>query len=343
MADHRDDPALGDAFRTALRDLPTQAPPLGHVKALAGPRTGGLRGATATGWASPRRRVAVGLGMAAATAAAVAAPSVLPLGESGAPIDAATADVLVSAAGKARARAAAPLPRPGQVVYLRSVGIQATQGEAPAGGRADGNGKGCGFVYESWKVTGSSGEGRITRVDGVRTPALGWSGDPTTLPAAPGCVKGAFTTANVPVDGGTWQSPSAEFVAGLPTDAERLHERATSDVVRDGHGDRKEHETFVYLSDLLVSTSPYLTPEVKAATLRALALVPGVQQVGSRQDAAGRPGLGIAGPADPDGGGAGDVLILDQATGDLLGRASADYSLTNLVRIVPAVGDRGQG
>ena len=187
MADHRDDTALRDGFRTALRDLPTEPPALGHVKALAGPLAGRRSGA-GTGWASPRRRVGLGLGLVAATAAALAAPSVLPLGGSGAPVDAATADVLHGAAVKARARAAAPVPRPGQVVYLRSVGLQTTQGEAPQGGRSDGGGKGCGVVYERWQVTGG-GDGRILRVDGVRPPAADWSGDPTTLPATPGCSK----------------------------------------------------------------------------------------------------------------------------------------------------------
>lgn len=116
---------------------------------------------------------------------------------------------------------------------------------------------------------------------------------------------------------------SAFFVGGegmtytqlleLPRRPEALYRRLRSLAVRCECGNSVDEETFVIAGDLL-RDNPIPT-DLRAATLRAAALVPGIELVDLARDAAGRRGVGVA----FDGTGRRKVLVFDPKTWELLG------------------------
>jgi hypothetical protein len=290
---------LRQDFASAMADLPTDPAP--HPSVIKARRPQGR--SAAAGRRPAARRPLLALAAAGATAAALVAPTVLPLG--GPPPGTAAAAVLAQAADRAAAATLRPTAAAGQFLYFREVGSQ-ENANGPAGR--------CGVVYERWIPADGAAAGRIVRLDGVSPPAPGWKGDRTALAPQEGCYQGVLDVPDTGPTTGTWQTPTARFVATLPTDPRALYERAAADVVRDGHGDKKDQETFVYLADLLGSGSPYLSPTLKSAVYRAMALIPGVQNLGATTDLLGRQGTALAGPEDRD-----DTLILDPRTGEVLG------------------------
>lgn len=283
---------LREKFSRALADLPTEAPAVGSVKLLAGNPAAGRR-------VLPRRRLLGGVAVATAViAGVVVAPSVLPLGGDG-PSSTAAAAVLNSTAEVAERAPAQPAPQPGQFVYFREIGAQ----------------RGCGLIYERWQA--ADGAGRVVRADGVKVPRPDWHGDPATLPAQEGCQKRTLDEPIKAETTGDWETPTAAFIAELPTNPRSLYERALRDVTVAGF-EEKDQRTFDYLAGLLWSGSPYLTPQLQATTLRAMTLVPGIQKHGSETDALGRRGIAIGGPLNGD-----YRLILDPRSGQPLGTAGA--------------------
>lgn len=266
----------------------------------------------------------------AVTVVALIAPSFLPLGPRYRPgSSAAAVTVLHHSAQVAQRSRTLPPPRPGQVVYLREVGsIRSSDGDVA-----------CGIVYERWRAVDAGAAGRVIRVEGVLVPSVDWTGDPRSLATQPGCLRDDLDEPPPPVAAsGTWQEPSAAFVDGLPDDPRRLYARAAADVVRDGHRHRREGEIFVYLANLMTSASPYLRPQTKATALRAMALVPGVQDHGKGTDALGRSGVAIGGPGDGT-----TRLLVEPLSGEVLGEQGDRYTITRSNTVVGGIGERPAG
>jgi hypothetical protein len=101
----------------------------------------------------------------------------------------------------------------------------------------------------------------------------------------------------------------------LPRDPERLYERFRDAAVQCRCGNGVDDQTFVVAVELLRTTP--LPTDLRAATLRALALVPGIEQH-AEPDILGRPGVGVA----YDGSQGRQALIFDPSTYELLGERS---------------------
>ncbi|BCJ48277.1 hypothetical protein GCM10010168_26370 [Actinoplanes ianthinogenes] len=110
---------------------------------------------------------------------------------------------------------------------------------------------------------------------------------------------------------GTWQVPTAAFVAGLPRDPRKLFDRLRDDT--DGRGRDADQEVLVYVADAL--RSGLIPADLRSALYRALAYLPTLKIVEERATLDGRTGtaLGIAA--------AGERLevIIDPVTGLYIG------------------------
>ena len=110
--------------------------------------------------------------------------------------------------------------------------------------------------------------------------------------------------------GGTKQSYGE--LLGLPRDPQILYERLRDAAIECECGNGVDDQTFVVAVELL-RTAP-LPAQVRAAILRAIALIPGIEQRAER-DVTGRPGVGIA----YNGTQGRQSLIFDPETFELLG------------------------
>lgn len=79
-------------------------------------------------------------------------------------------------------------------------------------------------------------------------------------------------------------------------------------------GPQTPGEDFVHIGDFLRETDA--PPDVRATLVRAVALIPGVQLLGTVRDHDGRPGIGFSYPSQGE-------LIFDPETGELLGEQGA--------------------
>jgi hypothetical protein len=169
----------------------------------------------------------------------------------------------------------------------------------------------CATLIETWlPASSASGAGSTRRVDGATVE----SAVAATAPAVfvPGCDSQEDTTGALPPGSaiGDWTTPDAAFVAGLPTEPEQLLELA-----RD-YDDRNQG-TLALLRDLALSRSPHVDPELAGAVLRALALVPGVEEIGPATTLFGEQGTAI-GHTDSSVSER-DELIVDPSDGQVLG------------------------
>ena len=101
----------------------------------------------------------------------------------------------------------------------------------------------------------------------------------------------------------------------LPRDPRALYERFRDAAVECRCGNGVDDQSFVVAVELLY-TAP-LPTDLRAAILRAIALIPGIEQRAER-DILGRPGVGIA----YEGSQGRQALIFDPATHELLGERS---------------------
>jgi hypothetical protein len=117
-------------------------------------------------------------------------------------------------------------------------------------------------------------------------------------------------------DGGGWQQPSTEFLAGLPRDAGALHARLVEDI--EGHGNDPDMEVLVYVADVL--RSGQVPADLRAALYRALAMVPGLEITEQVANLDGHTGtaFGISRGGDRH-----DVII-DRDRGDFIGERQVD-------------------
>jgi hypothetical protein len=99
----------------------------------------------------------------------------------------------------------------------------------------------------------------------------------------------------------------------LPRDPGDLYERLRSAAEECGCGNSVEDETFNIVADLLRDAP--ITTDLRAALLRAAALVPGIEFVERERDVAGRTGVAVASDAS----GMHHVLVFDRESYELLG------------------------
>ena len=130
------------------------------------------------------------------------------------------------------------------------------------------------------------------------------TGPPEVLRAADGGFYGPVTA--------SWQTPTAEFLAGLPRDPEALLDRIYSD--SEGQGNSKDGEALVFVADVLrAGTVPaYL----RASLFRAATYIPGIDVVDQRANLSGRIGVAV-GRAEEDG--IRQEIVFDPATGQFIG------------------------
>ncbi|MEV1113739.1 CU044_5270 family protein [Actinosynnema sp. NPDC049800] len=110
-------------------------------------------------------------------------------------------------------------------------------------------------------------------------------------------------------DGGSWQNPTAEWQAGLPTDPDALFERLRADVP-DGRGDAA---LFAYAADAL--RSGLVDKDVRAAIYRALTRIDGLEVTEEQANLGGRVGIAL-GVEDDD---RRRDIIIDPETGRFIG------------------------
>lgn len=99
----------------------------------------------------------------------------------------------------------------------------------------------------------------------------------------------------------------------LPRDPEALYRRMHDAAVECECGNGVDEETFVIAGDLLRDNP--IPADLRAAILRAAALIPGIELIQDVRDVAGRGGVGVA----FDGTGGESVLVFDPKTYELLG------------------------
>ncbi|MFB9334981.1 CU044_5270 family protein, partial [Actinoplanes octamycinicus] len=144
----------------------------------------------------------------------------------------------------------------------------------------------------------------------LKAARLGPEKSPPTRESGP-C--GAFTPglSDMCTAPGTWQVPTAAFLAGLPRDPERLFDRLRDDT--DGHGRDPDQEVLVYAADAL--RSGLVPADLRSALYRALAHLPTLRITERFATLDGRTGtaLGI------DAAGEQQEIVIDPATGAFIG------------------------
>jgi hypothetical protein len=108
---------------------------------------------------------------------------------------------------------------------------------------------------------------------------------------------------------------SYQELLDLPRDPEALHAWLRATAVACECGPTVTRETFVIVGDLLRDTP--IPGELRAALLRAAALIPGIERIERIEDAAGRMGTGVALQSQ----GRRSVLIFDTDSYELLGES----------------------
>lgn len=125
--------------------------------------------------------------------------------------------------------------------------------------------------------------------------------------------KGGVFTQGAP-EQGNWQFPKPEFLAGLPTDPERLYERLRAD----SGGDR---QSLVYAADAL--RTGLVPAAARANLLRALTYLPGLDVTDRAADLDGQ--LGVALGISEDG--ERQEIILDPGTSEVIGERRVSDSM----------------
>lgn len=139
-------------------------------------------------------------------------------------------------------------------------------------------------------------------------------------------VPDTWTTDLAPADEpGSWQNPTPRWLAGLPTNPQRLRERVYADAA--GHGTTTDGEVFVLIADAL--RSQRVPAAVRSALFEVLQTVPGVYVVDDTRLADGRSGVALARRALPFE--SSPTLVMDPASGQVIGeREGVRYSINPL-------------
>jgi hypothetical protein len=293
-----------DLIRSFRADMP--APSAGAVR----------RAGRAWRRPEPRRRWAPRLAVAAAlAAAAIAAVVALPGGDDGrlGPANARAAETLRRAADAQSFGLPRPL-RPGEFWYFRM------RTDTLIGGDESGYTAVQPQVREEWVSadgtrrtrSAPTGPARFpssrdrARWEAAGSPPLGSDAVEDHLLATP---RGRpFNLAD--------QSMSYADLLALPRDAEALYERLHTAAVECGCGANVDDETFTIVADTLHSNP--LPDDLRAALLRAAALIPDIKLVAHERDAAGRRGIAVG----HDHARRRHALVFDSKTYQLLGETT---------------------
>ena len=261
----------------------------------------------------PRRtlRRAPRMAAAAAVAAVAAAALIVAFGDDGrlGAQSAKAAETLRHAAAEGGG-----LPRalkPGEYWYVRSTTTWTTSVEGKGTGAYTAMGL---EVREEWTAADGSRRWTTRQTGPLRLPSARdrarWEADgrPDLLPAPSEDRTRTGFSLGV-------RKQSYRQLLDLPRDPRLLYERFRDAAVECRCGNGIDDQTFVIATELLRSTP--LPTGLRAAILRAIALVPGIEQHAER-DVLGRPGVGVA----YDGTQGRQALIFDLATYELLGDRS---------------------
>jgi hypothetical protein len=123
---------------------------------------------------------------------------------------------------------------------------------------------------------------------------------------------------------GSWQTPSREYLAGLPRDPEGLLGRIYRDAK--GQGPSKDGEALVYVADVL--RSGIVPADLRAALFRSATKIPGVGVVEGRANLDGRKGVAV-GRYEPENG-TRQEIIFDPDTGEVIGEREVNVSGSEL-------------
>lgn len=111
---------------------------------------------------------------------------------------------------------------------------------------------------------------------------------------------------------GTWQTPTPQFMAGLPRDPQHLLDRIHHD--SKGMGAGADDEAFVFIRDIL--RSGVVPADLRAALFEAAALIPAVYLVSDSVNLEGRHGVAVTLSSSGE---TRVELILDPASGTVIG------------------------
>lgn len=271
---------------------------------------------------TPRRRVLVAAGLAVlVTGGVIAAQSLTVNGRPVVGAQAEAAELLNRAADVTLANG--QRPGPGQYLYVRTTtrslsGIGINTGIADGEPEPDLPNYFTNSVMEEWIPADFSGV--WMRHDNASTATFASPRDGARWRAS-GMLYlepderwtarfGDYIERTSTMPEGSWQSPTPDFMAGLPRDPEALRDRLLADQWRG------ENEAWGALSAVSDAIHTGRVPaDLSAAFFRALALVPGVEVVPGVVDLAGRTGVAIS----AGGSGATEQLIFDRDTGAYLG------------------------
>ena len=152
---------------------------------------------------------------------------------------------------------------------------------------------------EQW-VLGTEAEARAAGVADQR----GWPEGEWRAPC------GDFFAESQCQDAGSWQNPTAQWQAGLPTDPDALFERLRADAPDNGRGDAA---LFTYAADAL--RSGLVGKDVRAAIYQALTRVRGLEVTERQANLSGRVGIALG----VDDGDRRQDIIIDPETGRFIG------------------------
>jgi hypothetical protein len=119
--------------------------------------------------------------------------------------------------------------------------------------------------------------------------------------------RGEFYGRNEP----SWQTPTPEFLAALPTDPKKLYDKLRADTA--GRGQDPDLEMLVYVADVLRGGT--VPAAVRANLYRTLAMVPGLEITDGAANLDGK--VGVAYGMNRAGGR--QEVIIDAATGQFIG------------------------
>jgi hypothetical protein len=241
----------------------------------------------------PRRRWAPRLVMAGAlAAAALIAAIAIPGTDTGrlGPAEATAAGTLRRAADAQRGELPRPL-RPGEFWYVRIRSDTLIGGDVPGGYTAVQP-----QVREDWVAPDGTRRSLIRPAGPLRFPGprdrARWEADGRPPLAAGGREDYRFKAPRrPPFSLGDARMSYADLLA-LPREADTLYARLRAAAVECECGHNVNSETFTIVEDTLVSTP--IPDDLRAAFLRAAALIPGIELVARERDVTGRPAVAVA-------------------------------------------------
>ena len=239
----------------------------------------------------PRRRWAPRLaGASGLAAAAIAAAVALPGGDDGrlGPAKATAAETLRRAAEAQTFGLPRPL-RPGEFWYFRM------RTDTIVGGDESGYTAVQPQVREEWVSADGTRRARIVPAGPVRFPSprdrARWETAGSPSFESDGVEDYWFPTPRKRPFYLADRSMTYAGMLALPRDAEALYGRLRAGAVECECGPNADHETFTIVADTLHTTP--LPNDLRAAFLRAAALIPGIKFVSDERDAAGRRGIAV--------------------------------------------------